>query len=199
MELILKIIIFLLVAPLVIKFILSIISGIVHKNTYNEKLQKENFIIKDSIFNEFSTKGLAIDEQEERIAILRSGDSEDIEILSYKDILGVEILIDGEVVSRTSRSSQVSRAIIGGLLFGGLGLLAGALCGKEVLKDNVKQIYLKLYLNSRINTIFELDLLGIETTPNTPYFKKVMKKAKLWEDYLIKMIKKADLKDETIE
>lgn len=190
MELILKIIIFLLVAPLVIKFILSIISGIVHKNTYNEKLQKENFIIKDSIFNEFSTKGLAIDEQEERIAILRSGDSEDIEILSYKDILGVEILIDGEVVSRTSRSSQVSRAIIGGLLFGGL----GALCGKEVLKDNVKQVYLKLYINSRINTVFELDLLEIETTPNTPYFKKVMKKAKLWEDYLIKMIKKQILK-----
>ena len=196
MELILKIIIFLLVAPLVIKFILSIISGIVHKNTYNEKLQKENFIIKDSIFNEFSTRGLAIDEQEERLAILRS---EDIEILSYRDILGVEILIDGEVVSRTSRSSQVSRAIIGGLLFGGLGFLAGALCGKEVLKDNVKQIYLKLYLNSRINTIFELDLLGIETTPNTPYFKKVMKKTKLWENYLIKMIKKADFKDETIE
>lgn len=196
MELILKIIIFLLVAPLVIKFILSIISGIVHKNTYNEKLQKENFIIKDSIFNEFSTRGLAIDEQEERLAILRS---EDIEILSYRDILGVEILIDGEVVSRTSRSSQVSRAIIGGLLFGGLGFLAGALCGKSVMKDNIKQIYLKLYLNSKINTIFELDLLGIETTPNTPYFKKVMKKTKLWENYLIKMIKKADLKDKTIE
>ena len=102
----------------VVRFLAAELIGEKNREPFKKQLLEKEFHIKDSVFNEFSTKGLAIDKKEEKIAILKVVDSktEEIEIFSYRDILGVEIVTDGGIVSRTSRTSQASRAIIGGLL-----------------------------------------------------------------------------------
>lgn len=185
----------------VVRFLAAELIGEKNREPFKKQLLEKEFHIKDSVFNEFSTKGLAIDKKEEKIAILKVVDSktEEIEIFSYRDILGVEIVTDGGIVSRTSRTSQASRAIIGGLLFGGLGFLAGAFCANKKIEEKVEKIDLRIYLNSEKNSVFELDLLMMKSKKGEYYYKNAIKNANTWDAYLKSMIKRADLKDEEFE
>ena len=186
---------------LAIRLLAGGIIGGKNKLSFENKLIEKGFSIKDSVFNEFSTKGLAIDKKEEKIAVLKvvNCKPEEIEILSYHDVLGVEIVTDGEIISRTSRTSQASRAIIGGLLFGGLGFLAGAFCAGKKIEEKVEKIDLRIYLNSKKNSVFELDLLMMKSKKGEYYYKNAIKNANIWDAYLKSMIKRADLKDEELE
>jgi len=65
----------------------------------------------------------------------------------YKDILETEVIIDGETVTKTSRSSQVGGAILGGILAGGVGAIIGGLSGKSSSKEKVKTIQFKIIVN----------------------------------------------------
>lgn len=185
----------------VVRFLAAELIGEKNREPFKKQLLEKEFHIKDSVFNEFSTKGLAIDKKEEKIAILKVVDSktEEIEIFSYRDILGVEIVTDGGIVSRTSRTSQASRAIIGGLLFGGLRFLAGAFCANKKIEEKVEKIDLRIYLNSEKNSVFELDLLMMKSKKGEYYYKNAIKNANTWDAYLKSMIKRADLKDEEFE
>lgn len=80
----------------------------------------------------------------------------------YKDIIEVDLIMDGETITSTSRGSQLGGALIGGALLGGAGAVVGGLSGKKKSKKTVSQIYIKLTTLSKGNSIKKLVLLDLE-------------------------------------
>lgn len=46
-------------------------------------------------------------------------------VIAHRDILSVEVFEDGASVTKTSRSSQLGGALVGGLVLGGVGAIIG--------------------------------------------------------------------------
>ena len=65
----------------------------------------------------------------------------------FEDIIACEVIIDGEIVTKTSRGSQLMGAAVGGVLFGGVGAVVGALTGQKKNSEDIKQIIVKIVLN----------------------------------------------------
>jgi len=65
--------------------------------------------------------GIAVDEQSRKVCLSVSGPPPTTRIVGYKDLLEAEILENGKTVTKTARTSQVGRAVLGGLLLGPVG------------------------------------------------------------------------------
>lgn len=80
-------------------------------------------------------------------------------VLKFEQIIDFEIFENGNSVV----SSKTGSAIVGGLLFGGLGAIAGA-SGSRIISDNCKTLKLNIYTTDVTNSVVTLDLLdkGIE-------------------------------------
>lgn len=141
-------------------FILIIIAVGVYGNSKNEEIEKTinerlEFYLnykkgisytKEYINNKF-TNAILLDEKEERVAFLVN-ELKDIYLFDYEDITGVEIIKDGETISKTDRSSQLVGAVVGGFLAGNTGALIGGLSGNVKQEEKVHAIDLKVTLDS---------------------------------------------------
>lgn len=137
------------------------------------KFEEENIIPTLQFMTE-NKSVLAIDENTQQVCILTNeyiGGKKHIyyanytaETYAYKDILESEIIIDGETVSKTSRSSQIGGALIGAALTGGVGAIIGGLSGKKSSIERVEKIHLKLLINNMKNPIKIIPFL--DTSPS---------------------------------
>lgn len=122
-----------------------------------------NFINKNGISNSqsISLKNIAridIETQKKLLGAYSYYESESV-VLKFEQILDFEIFENGNSVV----SSKTGSAIVGGLLFGGLGAIAGA-SGSRIISDNCKTLKLNIYTTDVTNSVVTLDLLdkGIE-------------------------------------
>lgn len=113
---------------------------------------------------------------DDRIAVI--GNGQDLEELSFQELLGAELVVDGSVASAVSRGSQLGGAAIGGVLlapFGmaAVGALAGGLSGRRNEMRATTDIQLKLRTSSRTRpihhfTIYRNDDLLLEGKRGLP-------------------------------
>ena len=75
-------------------------------------------------------------------------------ILKFNEILDFEIFENGNSVI----SSRTGSAVAGGLIFGGLGAVAGA-SGSRTINENASTVKLKIYTNNIKNSVVTLDFL----------------------------------------
>ena len=122
-----------------------------------------DFINKNGISNSqsISLKNIAridIETQKKLLGAYSYYESESV-VLKFEKILDFEIFENGNSVV----SSKTGSAIVGGLLFGGLGAIAGA-SGSRIISDNCKTLKLNIYTTDVTNSVVTLDLLdkGIE-------------------------------------
>lgn len=66
----------------------------------------------------------------------------------YEDILNVELVIDDSVAYQSSLSRAAGRAIVGGVLSGGVGAIIGGVTGKKNDREVVHRIEMILSFNS---------------------------------------------------
>lgn len=90
-------------------------------------------------------------------------------IFTSQDIIDYEIKVDNEVVitSKTKSKKGVGKALIGGALFGGVGLVAGAIAGnsKAATNQSQKEVHhyiLTLTVNDIINPAFVIELSSLQ-------------------------------------
>ena len=76
--------------------------------------------------------------------------------IPFKDIIGVEILEDGTVISKKSASRTVGGAIVGGVLAGGVGSVVGGLSGSSTQKTKISKIVVKVLLRNISNPSLEM-------------------------------------------
>ena len=68
---------------------------------------------------------------------------------SFADILAVEVVENGTVITQTNRGSQAIGAAVGSLAFGGIGFLAGSLTASTRSQNNIDSIILRIHVASR--------------------------------------------------
>lgn len=87
---------------------------------------------------------------------------------SFEDVLEVEILEDGDSITK---SNGVGRAVVGGLVFGVAGALIGGVTGKKKTKTLVNSLKVKVTLNDIINPVKYIDLIVTKTKSDSFSYK----------------------------
>lgn len=143
---------------------------------------------------------IAIDENSMKICIINSWGQD---VYNYRDILESEIVEDGNTITKTSRSSQIGGALIGGVLTGGVGAIIGGLSGKKTSTEQVKRIDLKIVVNDtkkpvRIFNLMDcqFELGGAHHKNGMPkddvIYKRAYQRATRWHSLISVLIKQAD-------
>ena len=114
------------------------------------------------------------------------------EIISYKDIMGVEVYHDGKIITQTKRLSQIGGMVVGNALLGIPGMIIGGLSGKTEQHDkkNIKHIQLVIYVNDVSNPIRKVDFLN--SLSGSFISKHTLEIAEKWTRIIEILIKKAD-------
>lgn len=169
------------------------------ENEIKECLSRQNFSKTQHIMGKNKETGLAFDEVNKKICLLFANHACVIssKIFSYKDVLSVEIVEDGEIVTSTVRSSQIGGALIGGIALGGLGAVIGGLSGKTKTTGTVRKIILRLVVNDTNNPLHEISFLDSQTevSKKSPRYENAIKNARHWNSLIEVLIKRADMED----
>ncbi|TAM17563.1 MAG: SHOCT domain-containing protein [Pandoraea sp.] len=139
---------------------------------------------------------VAIDESQGSLLLLtmaKSGLS--ARMVPYSALLSVELFEDGSTVTRTARASQLSSAVVGGLLFGGVGAVVGGLTGKTKSSHKVRRIDLRLVVDDTVNPLHDVALLDAESNQDGIVYQHAMHQARTWCGLLEIAIKRADEED----
>jgi len=142
--------------------LLAMIGGV----WYNIDKQKERKELTDQLAGELdrlegfsSTKKLvgpwgliAIDNASKQVAF-KEGTS-GIRKYAYSDILGCEVVEDGETTYR--KSGALGRAVVGGIIAGGAGAIVGGISAKGQENREVKTVDFKLLLRDTSNPSFRI-------------------------------------------
>lgn len=89
----------------------------------------------------------------------------------YSDVIGVELLEDGETVAK----GGVGRALVGGALFGGTGAIVGAVTRKG--KDVCKSLKVKVTIRNMNKPAVFITFLDKKTKKDNPTYKKAYQQA----------------------
>jgi len=102
-------------------------------------------------------------------------------------------------VTKTSRSSQIGGAILGGILAGGVGTIIGGLSGKTSSKEKVKTIHLKIIVNDTKNPLQTITFLSEPTLidRNSEKFIKANKEVIHWHSLFKVIIDMSDKEDKS--
>lgn len=113
-----------------------------------------------------------------------------LRLIRYGDIIESEIIAGGATITKTSRTSQLAGAAVGGLLLGGIGAVIGGVSGTKVTSQDVKDVWLKLLINDTSNPVHLIDFIegaGVDRT--VP--KIALQEAQKWHDLVSVIIKQA--------
>ncbi|PKG28773.1 SHOCT domain-containing protein [Cytobacillus horneckiae] len=129
-------------------------------NAYREVVDKtEKFVITKQIGN-----FVAFDENQQKWALLSSFKGEIKQTYNYSDVINFELLEDGNSVA----SGGLGRALVGGVLFGGVGAIVGGVTGKKTSKGICSSLKLKVTVNDMANPVVYINF--IETKLKTDGF-----------------------------
>jgi hypothetical protein len=96
--------------------------------------------------------GLAIDAASRKVCLVTMpmviGPAGGSRVYSFDDVLACELVEDGSTVTRTSRASQATGMVVGGVLLGGAGVLVGGLSGSTRTTAETRRIELRLIINN---------------------------------------------------
>jgi len=155
-----------------------------------------NFSVTQEVMSEDAKSGFAFDEMSKKICLIsKQGSSIETRIMDYRDILSVELFEDGESVTKTSRSSQLGGALLGGIVFGPLGAVVGGLSGKKISENKVKRLDLRLAVNDTTYPVHDVNFMDIEVKKSSEVYKQAHKKATHWSALIGALIKRADAED----
>lgn len=155
-------------------------------------LEKESFNISDKIvtFDQFgshssrATVGVAFDFDTLKICVYEVSNS-DVKIVVFpvSQILSLEVIEDGQTVShstttgggeiKTSSGSMLGRAVVGGVLLGGVGAIIGGATARKTTTaetvthtntvENVNEIKLKMLVNNTTKPLISIPFLSNPT------------------------------------
>lgn len=155
-----------------------------------------NFTVTQQVMGCDGNTGIALDEQRKKLCLISSrapGISE--RLVSYRDICSVELFEDGSSITKTSRSSQIGGALVGGLVLGGVGAIIGGLSGKTKTSTKVKRIDLRLVVNDTASPLHDVSFMDLESKKDSIIYKQAISQARRWHGVIEVLIKRADAED----
>lgn len=135
--------------------------------------------------------GIAIDHDRKKVCLLTYRDGSIVDrVVSYKDILSVEVYEDGKSVTKTSRTSQLGGVAIGAVALGGVGAIIGGLSGKTTSSKKTEHVELRLMINDSREPLH--DIVFLHNKEGLLDSKQAILKARTWHGRLEVLIKEAD-------
>lgn len=121
--------------------------------------KQPDFQITKSLLGWEGKSGILLDEANRKVMLVEQSGLK-FGVYDEADILSCDVVEDGSVVSSTS--TGVGKAALGGLAFGAVGLVAGAIVGtKETrTKTEISEIFLLLKTNQRSHPIHRVELFN---------------------------------------
>lgn len=201
---------------LVVVLIVSILAIFVVKEVVDYQKKKQttseleamNFTSENRYISDDGLSGLAVDEKHKIVCIVSSKAMMTSGILRYEknvankyevkysDIISSEIIENGETITKTSRTSQVGGAIVGGVLLGGIGAVVGGLSGKTSSREKIKQIALRIIVNDISSPSHNIVFLNVETMKGGSIYNGAIDKARHWHGVIESVIRQADLSNQ---
>ena len=124
--------------------------------------------------------GIFFDDSSKRIALIKDGN---ISTCTFDDLISCESIIDGDTLTQTNRGSQVVGAIVGGVLLGGIGALAGAVTGTKKQIDKIKDVKVKMLFNNLAEPTHVIEFIE-NTSTGLTHPKLALAEASKLEDYV---------------
>jgi hypothetical protein len=161
-----------------------------------EDAKHHNFNPTQTLWSLENDRLLGLDENIKKIGYFTENN---YKLYSYRDILRSEILIDGVQVTRTSRSSQLGGAILGGILAGGVGAIIGGLSASQETTNEIKRVDLNIIVNDTSSPQLAITLIKPESGIIEARNKTYKDEASHWHNLISVLIHQADLEDEKNE
>jgi hypothetical protein len=142
----------------------------------------ENFHPTYEIFGCDNETGIAIDEDKKQICLFTNKRYLSHRLISFSDIISAEIHENGVSVTQTSSSSVVGRAVVGGLLLGGVGAIIGGLSAKKESNSisKVDRIELRITVNDLSDPLHDIVFLNRSCDRAGYFYNKEMQNARQW-------------------
>lgn len=118
-------------------------------------------------------------------------------LLGFKNVLETRIVEDGTTVNKTSRSSQIGGAALGGLLAGNVGAVIGGLSGKSTSTEEVNSLELYIIVNSFNDPIIKIPFFNVRSSvkKNNKDYLTALNDIQKWNTILGTLIRTADNDD----
>lgn len=170
MEVVLFIVVVMVITMIIVTPIMILSSKKEEKNKNDRLEEYVNFINKNGMTNYQTVLykdivRIDIDKKAKLLGIYSYYESEST-ILNFNEVLDFEIIENGNSVV----SSRSGSAVAGGLLFGGLGAVAGA-SGSRAISENCNTLKLKIYTINTKNSVITLDFLETSISKNSTLYE----------------------------
>lgn len=153
------------------------------------------------IMNFCSRTCIAIDNSDKKVLIVKNVyNPSERRILSFCDIISVEIIENGTTMFSKSTTRTIGGALVGNVLMGGAGAVVGGLSGKAKKADKVDSISVKVLVRDVENPTIILNLYkgnGLDTTKED--YKKLNEFANEIKDTISVIIDSVDNESKTQE
>lgn len=178
----------------------AVIYGIIRNNKHTNKSHDVFNNLKDFNPTEVylsGTSGCSIGYDSERKKICVLNHEHHPTIYEYKDILQSELNIDGETILKQSTTGTVGRAILGGLLGGGVGAIIGGVTSSKMQKEKINRIDLKLSVNDSKNPFYKINFLNLETKKGDLIYIASFAQAERWHGIIATLIQQSNNLEKT--
>ena len=101
------------------------------------------------------------------------GSNKSPHIHTYEEILDFELLEDGDSIVK----GGLGRAVVGGILFGGVGAVVGGATGKRKSKTVCTSLKIKISLDNMVSPVEYIDMIATPTKKESPVYQRQMKAA----------------------
>ncbi|WP_270354376.1 hypothetical protein [Bacillus velezensis] len=157
-----------------------------------------------SIINPDKNAKLTLIEPEDKFMIHKFNQYGTLEetIIPFEKIIEAEVSIDDSTITKVSKGSQITGAVVGGLAAGSIGALVGGLTSNKTETKYFKKIDLKLKLDDFSSPIYRFDFLpskdefGLENVKgfrqDDPKVKDALSNAEIWQGIMEIAIRKAN-------
>lgn len=205
----------------IILIVIIIVVGGILQGDYNSKkkneravsMQKklieiENFTVSRQVNGFGGFYIFAIDETHKKIGLVTETDRNTVD---FSEIIGVEIIEDGNTISKKSTTRTIGGAIVGSVIAGGAGTIVGGLSGNSTQKNKVSSLSVKILLrslekpsllikcfDSRTMTTEHKSSLETEGKIESYIYKMGKKNADEIKDLISIIIDRSDKKSETL-
>ena len=145
----------------------------IHKVMNDKKVRAEEL----SLFTATKKIGthMEIDEEQKKWLIPDGvfGGKKNPKIYNFSDIVDFELLEDGESIAK----GGLGRAVVGGVLFGGVGAIVGGGTGGKKSKPICTSLNIKITLNNMSNPVAYINFIKTSTKKNSIIYKSMYKSA----------------------
>jgi hypothetical protein len=136
-------------------------------------------------------------------------DLQDPLFIDCRDLISVELIINGKTITKAKQTHVLGGALIGGFLFGGAGAVVGALSGgnerTEIRNDEIEKIDLILNINDVVRPVINLNFFHKsfhseihKSRKNLPIVQQKLKEVSHWNGVFTALISRNNSAKEVV-